>query len=125
MVHLLTQTRGGWESANPPHQNTTNQINIMIMNTGPYKSFAQTAKEETTKEYVERRLEERANATQVAGDHYKRHKYETWDVILDWGLGYLDGNAVKYLSRWRLKGGVEDLKKARHYIDKLIEVESQ
>jgi hypothetical protein len=44
-------------------------------------------------------------------------------VILDWQLGYLDGNAVKYLSRWRHKGGVQDLKKARHYIDKLIEVE--
>lgn len=64
-----------------------------------------------------------ANDTQVAGDHYKRHKYETWDVILDWELGYLDGNAVKYLSRWRLKGGVQDLKKAAHYIQKLIEVE--
>lgn len=80
---------------------------------------------ETTKQYVERFLNERgsANATQVAGDHYKRHKYETWDVILDWELGYLDGNAVKYLSRWRLKGGVQDLRKAAHYIQKLIEVE--
>lgn len=65
----------------------------------------------------------RANDRQVAGTHYKAHKYETWDVILDWNLGYLDGNAVKYLSRWRLKGGVQDLKKARHYLDKLIEVE--
>lgn len=64
-----------------------------------------------------------ANARQEGGSHYKAHQYETWDVILDWGLGYLDGNAVKYLSRWRLKGGVQDLKKARHYIDKLIEVE--
>jgi hypothetical protein len=35
----------------------------------------------------------------------------------------LDGNAVKYLSRWRHKNGIEDLKKARHYIDKLLEVE--
>ncbi len=66
----------------------------------------------------------RANDTQVAGNHYKQFKYETWDVILDWRLGYLDGNAVKYLSRWRHKNGIEDLKKARHYIDKLIEVES-
>jgi hypothetical protein len=64
-----------------------------------------------------------ANETQIAGNHYKQHTHETWDVILDWGLGYLDGNAVKYLSRWRHKGGVQDLKKARHYIDKLIEVE--
>lgn len=78
---------------------------------------------ETTKEYIERRLATRANDTMVGGDHYKRHKYETWDVILDWELGYLDGNAVKYLSRWRLKGGVQDLKKAAHYIQKLIEVE--
>ena len=63
----------------------------------------------------------RANDRQVGGAHYKAHRYETWDVILDWNLGYLDGNAVKYLSRWRLKGGLQDLKKARHYIDKLIE----
>ncbi len=65
----------------------------------------------------------RANARQEGGSHYKQFKHETWDVILDWNLGYLDGNAVKYLSRWRLKGGIQDLKKARHYIDKLIETE--
>ena len=63
----------------------------------------------------------RANDRQVGGSHYKAFKYETWDVIIDWRLGYLDGNAVKYLSRWRLKGGIQDLKKARHYIDKLLE----
>jgi hypothetical protein len=67
----------------------------------------------------------RANERQEGGSHYKDFKYETWDVILDWNLGYLDGNAVKYLSRWRLKGGIEDLKKARHYIDKLIETEQE
>ena len=67
----------------------------------------------------------RANDRQVAGNHYKQFTYETWDVILDWGLGYLDGNAVKYLSRWRHKNGIEDLKKARHYIDKLIETEQE
>jgi hypothetical protein len=65
-----------------------------------------------------------ANETQVGGDHYKM-TYETWDVIHAWGLGYFDGNAVKYLSRWRKKGGVQDLKKAAHYIQKLIELEEQ
>jgi hypothetical protein len=45
-------------------------------------------------------------------------------VIEDWGLGYFDGNAVKYLSRWHRKGTpIEDLRKARHYIDKLIQLE--
>ena len=62
-----------------------------------------------------------ANEVQYGGGHYKQFKYQTWDVIHDWGLGYFDGNAVKYLSRWRLKNGIEDLRKARHYIDKLIE----
>ena len=63
------------------------------------------------------------NDVQVAGGHYKQFTYETWDVIHDWGLGYFDGNAVKYLSRWRHKNGIEDLRKAKHYIEKLIEIE--
>lgn len=49
-------------------------------------------------------------------------KHEPIDVIEDWDMGFFDGNALKYLSRWRKKGGVQDLKKARYYIDKLIEV---
>lgn len=63
-----------------------------------------------------------ANQRQEGGDHYKG-KVEPWDIIIAWGLGFLDGNALKYIARWRKKGGVEDLKKARHYLDKLIEVE--
>jgi hypothetical protein len=39
-------------------------------------------------------------------------------------LGFLQGNAIKYLARWKDKGGIEDLRKARHYLDKLIEVET-
>jgi len=69
--------------------------------------------------------ETKADAVQVGGTHYKQFQYETWNVIADWGLGYFDGNAVKYLSRWKFKGGVEDLRKARHYIDKLIELETR
>lgn len=66
-----------------------------------------------------------ANETQVGGTHYKTFTHETWDVIADWDLGYFDGNAVKYLSRWRRKGGIEDLRKAAHYIQKLIELETR
>lgn len=68
----------------------------------------------------------RANDIQIAGTHYKRFKgHEPWDVIIAWGLGYLDGTAVKYLARWKHKGGVEDLKKAAHFIQKLIEEEEK
>lgn len=65
-----------------------------------------------------------ANNTQVAGDHYKKQPIQPWDYIAQNKLGYFEGNVVKYVSRWRDKGGVEDLRKARHYLDKLIEIET-
>lgn len=66
----------------------------------------------------------RANETQVGGEHWTKLKIQTWDYIIANGLGYLEGNVVKYVTRWKDKGGVEDLKKARHYLDKLIETAS-
>lgn len=63
-----------------------------------------------------------ANDRQEGGDYYRR-EIQPWDAIAAWGLGFLDGNAVKYLARWRTKGGIGDLRKARHYIEKLIEEE--
>ena len=65
-----------------------------------------------------------ANKTQVAGGHYKQMPIEPWDYVASNGLGFFDGNVVKYVTRWRDKGGVNDLRKARHYIDKLIELET-
>jgi hypothetical protein len=64
----------------------------------------------------------KANDVQVAGTHYKSKAVQPWDYIVANNLGYLEGNIVKYVSRWQDKGGVDDLKKARHYLDKLIEV---
>ncbi len=63
-----------------------------------------------------------ANDTQVAGNHYKAKAIQPWDYIISNDLGYLEGNVVKYVSRWRDKGGVDDLRKAMHYLQKLIEV---
>lgn len=59
--------------------------------------------------------------TQVGGTHYKDMPIQPIEFILKNGLGFCEGNVVKYVSRWRTKGGVEDLKKARHYLDMLIE----
>tara|TARA_R110000824_G_scaffold21401_2_gene79757 strand:- start:446 stop:661 length:216 start_codon:yes stop_codon:yes gene_type:complete len=66
----------------------------------------------------------KANDTQVGGSHYKDNAIQPWDFIVSNGLGYLEGNVVKYVSRHKKKGGMEDLRKAKHYLDKLIEVES-
>jgi hypothetical protein len=62
-----------------------------------------------------------ANDTQVGGAHYQL-PIQPWDFIVSNGLGFLEGCAIKYLTRWRQKGGVEDLRKAQHYVAKLIEV---
>lgn len=66
-----------------------------------------------------------ANAVQVAGSHYKSKAIQPWDYIASNKLGYFEGNVVKYVSRWKDKGGVEDLRKARHYLEKLIELETK
>jgi hypothetical protein len=66
-----------------------------------------------------------ANDIQEGGDHYKNMNMQPWDYIVANNLGYLEGNVVKYVTRYKEKGGVEDLKKARHYLDKLIEVQSK
>ena len=63
------------------------------------------------------------NAKQIGGSHYKDRGIQPWDYIVSNGMTYLQGNAIKYLSRYKSKGGVEDLEKAKHYIDKIIEVE--
>lgn len=64
-----------------------------------------------------------ANDTQHGGVHYKAKAIQPWDYIVANNIGFLEGNAIKYLTRWREKGGIEDLKKAQHYVEKLIEVE--
>lgn len=64
-----------------------------------------------------------ANDRQVGGEHYKAKEIQPWDAIVAWNCGFLDGNVIKYITRFRDKGGLEDLHKARHYLDKLIEVE--
>ena len=66
-----------------------------------------------------------ANDTQVNGTHYKNKAIQPWDFIAGNGMGYLEGNVVKYVSRWKEKNGLDDLRKARHYLDKLIEMTEQ
>lgn len=66
-----------------------------------------------------------ARDRQVGGDHYKTKSLQPWDVWDAFGLDPYEANAVKYLLRWRKKNGVEDLEKAKHYIDAIIEREQK
>jgi hypothetical protein len=61
---------------------------------------------------------------QTGGSHYKDLKIQPVEYIHANDLGFCEGSVVKYITRWRAKNGIEDLKKARHFIDLLIELES-
>jgi hypothetical protein len=63
-----------------------------------------------------------ASSTMIGGTHYKMLPIEPWEIIERNNMGFFEGNTLKYLMRFKLKNGVEDLKKARHYLDKLIEM---
>ncbi|MDY6957699.1 MAG: DUF3310 domain-containing protein [Halobacteriota archaeon] len=54
--------------------------------------------------------------------HYRQGGIEVIDFILDWNFDYLQGNVIKYISRYKYKNGIEDLRKARWYVNKLISV---
>ena len=63
-----------------------------------------------------------ANDKQIAGEHYKK-AIQVWDFVHSNDIGYLAGNVIKYVARYKDKNGIEDLEKAKHYIEKLIEEE--
>lgn len=67
---------------------------------------------------------QRANDKQVGGSHYKIKKIQPWDFIHQNNIGFLAGNIIKYVARAEDKGGIEDLEKAKHYLEKLIEEKS-
>jgi hypothetical protein len=66
-----------------------------------------------------------ANEEQVGGDHYKNKAIQPWDYIASNNLGYLEGCIIKYVSKYKKKDGIQDLQKAAHYLQKLMEVESE
>jgi len=64
-----------------------------------------------------------ANDTQVGGTHYSQHgDLQHWDVVHHFKLDYFQGQVIKYVMRWKDKNGIQDLKKAQHFLAKYIEL---
>ena len=59
---------------------------------------------------------------QVGGSHYKDKAIQPIEYIHANKMGFCEGNVVKYITRWKEKNGVADLEKAKHYLDKLLEI---
>lgn len=63
------------------------------------------------------------NEVQIGGEHYKIYKIQPTEFIHTNSIPFIEGNIIKYVLRHKNKNGIEDLKKARHYIDLLIKYE--
>lgn len=84
----------------------------------------------TTKQYIQEEPTDKAvDGKQIGGSHYKNKAIQPWTYMevnftKEEFIGFLRGNIHKYLDRYKDKNGVEDLEKAKHYLEKLIEIES-
>lgn len=65
----------------------------------------------------------KANSRQVGGKHYKHDGEEHWDRVARLGLDYFQAQITKYVERCWEKGGVQDLEKAKHFLEKYIEIQ--
>lgn len=64
-----------------------------------------------------------ASKVQVGGSHYNKMKIQPIDFIYENNIPYMEANVIKYICRHKSKNGLQDLEKAKHYIDLLIEKE--
>jgi hypothetical protein len=69
--------------------------------------------------------EPKASEKQIAGNHYKKLKIQPMQYNLANNMNYAQANAIKYITRYKDKNGIEDLKKAIHCLELLIEFETQ
>ena len=79
--------------------------------------------EEFVEEQLKRASESSALKKQVGGEHYKDFVIQPVEFTVRNRLGFCEGNVIKYVCRHRKKGGLEDLKKAKHYLELLAELE--
>jgi hypothetical protein len=66
-----------------------------------------------------------ANNKQVGGKHYAHTGQQHWDIVSNYNLDYFQGQITKYVMRWRDKNGVEDLRKAAHFLEMYIELQAK
>lgn len=89
-----------------------------------YKGLESAVHESFQPETEKARLAHLASEKQVGGNHYKDLKIQPAEFCYINNIPYLEATAIKYLCRWRKKGGVQDLDKAIHFIELLKEFES-
>ena len=92
-----------------------NFVEVDLLSNTPRGGFGS-----TDKQIMENPLDK-----QIAGSHYTDRKIQPIEFILANDLDFCEGSIIKYVTRWRYKNGIEDLEKARHYIEFLINNENK
>lgn len=93
----------------------------MLQNGHPRDSFGQMPNEEKMTSPSKPELP--ALNRQEGGSHYKEMPIQPVEFIYRNKIPFIEGCVIKYCCRWRQKNGIKDLKKARHFLDLLIEME--
>jgi len=68
---------------------------------------------------------QKATEKQIGGQHYRKFAIQPAEFCYRNNIPYLEATAIKYLCRWKDKGGLQDLEKAKHFIEMLIEFETE
>lgn len=70
-------------------------------------------------------IEESNNALDrmVGGNHYLKYKIQPIEYLHANNIPFIEGSIIKYVTRWRDKGGLDDLHKAKHHVELLIQME--
>lgn len=62
---------------------------------------------------------------QIGGNHYKNFIIQPVEYVWKNDIPFIEGSVIKYVTRWKSKGGINDLRKARHFLDLLIEFNNE
>lgn len=115
-----------------PKETTTSEVSTCCMksmrvNSKPTQSPSTISSNDLNEGYDYFTIETKPTplTVQVDGDHYKKMKIQPAEYNYANNIPFLEGNIIKYISRWRNKNGVADLKKAIHCIELLIELEQK
>lgn len=73
-------------------------------------------------QHVTEHIEVPALTKQVGGDHYKDMHIQPVEFIVANNIGFLEGNVIKYICRHHNKNGADDIKKAIHYCELLLDL---
>lgn len=107
----MTNEEKGWPYENANYEGLPQKTHVHRIVTG------------TQNVDTDKQAERPARTVQVKGDHYKKYPIQPYEYNQRNGLRYCEGNVVKYVTRHRDKGGKDDILKAIHYLQLLLEEE--